>query len=107
MRVAIYMRCAHPDKDQFDVQRKRCLNFATQAGYEVVGIYEDFGQSGLDENRPGLRDMLAAAQTRAFERLVVDDMYRLSRNSTHLAEIVEKLASYHVSVKPVPGDSAT
>ena len=98
MKVGIYIRCASPNQAEFDEQRNRCTVFATQAGHEVVAVFEDFGKSGLDKQRPGLQAMLAAAQAGAFDALIIDQLYRLSRDDRYIWFYMDFLKNHNVSL---------
>jgi len=98
MRVSIYIRCVNPDKSEFDGQRNRCISYAAQAGHEVVSMYVDYRQSSLDDHQPALQEMLAAARAGAFDALIIDQLYRLSRAEVQLSQYLNDLNLYKISL---------
>jgi site-specific DNA recombinase len=94
MKVAIYARYSTDmqDRTSIDGQYRNCEEVAAQAGYTVVARFEDEGISGTDDSRPGYRALLAAAEARKFDGIVVDETSRLTRNPWELPRICEDLA---------------
>ena len=72
--------------DQF----RRCEEYAAAEELKVVAWYEDQGISGCRQDRPGLEQLLSAAQKRPlpFRHLLVDDASRLSRDDIDAKTIV-------------------
>src|SRR5688500_10378425 len=52
-------------------QRKRVAAHADAAGYDLLTVYEDAGASGKTTERPALAALLAAAERREFDVLIV------------------------------------
>lgn len=84
MRYAIYMRVAHgePIIDAYDriaAQRNTLMEYAKKNGLEVVEKYSDIGYSGNTMKRPGLQALLTDYAAGKFDRVLVVDMSRLTR----------------------------
>lgn len=92
MRYAIYMRVAHGEPDGFDTlvkQRDTLTAYAKDKGIEVVGRYWDIGVPAHDMSRPGLKGLLADYAAGKFERVLVVDMSRLTRQPVAFPFIIE------------------
>ncbi len=98
MRIANYLKCAAPNREQFEAERERCLAYAAHVGHEVVAVYEDYNQSGLNANRLGLQALLTDAASGAFDAILVDQVDRLSRDWQHFATILTRLDDYKVAI---------
>src|SRR5688572_5717242 len=88
-RVALYARYSSENQREASIedQYRNCENYAKrQERWKIVERYEDKAISGsTDANgRPGYRQMLADAQAKRFEVLLVDDFSRLSRDSSEI-----------------------
>jgi site-specific DNA recombinase len=101
VNVAIYTRVSSQEQalegtslgHQLDQLTRQCQS----QGWQITGIYEDPGYSGKDGNRPGLKRMLADAQSGLFNKVLVYKMDRLARNLRLLLEIEEKLNKSGIS----------
>lgn len=73
-----------------EAQREQLVSFAIASGLELVGLFTDAGISGAkDENeRPGLREALAAITEGRADALVVSKRDRLARDMS-LAGYIE------------------
>jgi site-specific DNA recombinase len=93
VKVAIYARYStdQQDRTSIDGQVRNCVATATQNGYEVVARFQDEATSGTDDRRPGYRALLAAAERREFDGIVVDETSRLTRNPWELPRLIEEL----------------
>ena len=100
MRVAMYIRCASPTEEEYEFNRQKyqCLRYAFLHRHEVVAVYEDYGQSGLNDNRPAFQEMLAAAKLGVFDALLVQDIARLSRVSWQVGKYLDYLHECGVSL---------
>lgn len=89
MRAAIYCRVSTEDQC-LDRQVDELREFTARMKWEVAGEYSD-KLSGACRSRPGLDAMLAAAERREFDILVVWALDRVGRSTLHTLEVVEKL----------------
>src|SRR5262252_6797120 len=88
MKAAIYARYSSDNQrpESIDDQIQACQELAAARGYAVdpTHIYKDEAKSGAIRDRPGLEALLAAARTRQFQAVLVDDLSRLSRDNHYL-----------------------
>jgi putative DNA-invertase from lambdoid prophage Rac len=95
-RAAIYCRVSTDDQS-CERQERDLLEFANRAGYEVVGIWKEVA-SGSRNDRAERKKLLALAQTRAIDLVLVTELSRWGRSLTDLVGTVEFLESRGVSL---------
>jgi len=81
-RAVLYLRSSKDRSDvSIDAQRRELTALATQRGLLVVGEYTDVVESGTDENRPGLRRLVADLRQRGrgWDTVMLLDTSRLAR----------------------------
>lgn len=61
-------------------------------GWVYLRTYSDAGLSGSNTNRPALQQLLAAAEQREFDMLVVFKLDRLARNQRDFLNLLDELA---------------
>lgn len=95
MKAALYCRLSKEDdgladgaeeSESIQNQRAMLLDYARQHGYEVTRIYTDEDYSGIDRTRPDFNRMIAAAEAREFDVILVKTQSRFTRDM----ELVEK-----------------
>ena len=88
MPAAIYARYSSENqrKESIADQVAACRRFAAAHDLIVLDahVYSDHAQSGASLDRSGLNALVAAAATRAFDVLLVDDLSRLARNTMYM-----------------------
>jgi site-specific DNA recombinase len=87
VRYALYQRCStddqrHGDFTTIDVQQEVNARHVREKGGEVVAIFSDEGKSGTNLNRPGWKNLLAAAREGGFDRVCVTYTNRLGRGES-------------------------
>lgn len=95
-RAAIYCRVSTDDQS-CERQERDLLEFASRAGYDVVGIWKEVA-SGSKNDRAERKNLLALAQTRAVDLILVTELSRWGRSLTDLVGTVEFLESRGVSL---------
>ncbi|MCF8482187.1 MAG: recombinase family protein [Rhodospirillum sp.] len=103
MLVALYARHS-TDKQQGSAedQINRCAAFCRQQGYRVVEAYRDEALSGAHMlNRPGIQALLTAAIDGDFERVITEDLSRISRDQADTATFFKKLTFIGVGIETV------
>ncbi len=95
MKVAIYARstCGHGD-----VQLEHLRALAAERGWQVVAEYVDEAIGSHTLDRSGLQELLDDAEQGDFERVLVADCARLSRNPKQLLRLVHLLAQCEVKI---------
>ena len=92
MKAAIYCRLSKEDDDHdkesesIQNQKSMLIKYAFEKGYEIYNIYCDEDYSGIDRNRPDFCKMIAAADERKFDIILVKTQARFTRDM----ELVEK-----------------
>jgi putative DNA-invertase from lambdoid prophage Rac len=73
-RVAIYCRVSTGDQSCHR-QERDLLEFATRAGYDVVGVWKETG-SGIRLDRVERTAVMALAQARRIDTILVTELSR-------------------------------
>ena len=108
-RAALYLRSSKDRSDvSIDAQRRELTALASQRGLLVVGEYTDVVESGTDENRPGLRSLVADIRKsgRGWDTVLLLDTSRLARKPI-ISVMFERDAEKHsvrVVYKSVPDE---
>jgi site-specific DNA recombinase len=90
MRTACYLRYSSDLQREasIDDQLRNIENYCTRNNLSNPIVFKDQAISGARNDRPGYLEMLAAAEEKSFDILLVDDIDRLSRhNVTNLTNI--------------------
>ncbi len=86
-RVAAYARVSTEMQAEEGLSSTAQLNeireYATARSWTVVSEFVDAGISGQTLDRPGLQNMLTAAEQGAFDVVIVHELSRLSRSSVY------------------------
>jgi putative DNA-invertase from lambdoid prophage Rac len=100
-RAAIYCRVS--TADQSCARQERDLTaFAARAGYEVVGVFKETG-SGVRLDRLERKRVMALAQARAIDVVLVAELSRWGRSTLDLLHTLKELESRRVSVIALSG----
>ncbi len=94
MKAAAYVRAGAPgDRDrQLEPIRRR----AEGSGWELTDVYAD--PSGRRGNQPGFRRLLAAAEQRAVDVIIIERLDRLAGSLRELAQLFEDLRRCQVAL---------
>ena len=92
MKTAIYARTKDATTEQDRMQKQIAMCMA-RADDQEVKIYKDFG-SGTDVLRPELQRMMKDIRACKIQRVIVQDVARLSRNLLHLTELTREMQEY-------------
>ncbi len=93
------MKCATYSRYSTDMQReasiadqvRNCEKHAQREGWQIIRRYADKGISGTKTDRPQYQQMLADAQARKFDIVLVDDLSRLSRDDIETKQSIKRL----------------
>jgi len=100
-RIAIYCRVSTADqsckRQEYDL-----TTYATRAGYDVVSIFKETG-SGTKLNRVERRKVLALAQARHIDGILVTELSRWGRSTIDLLNTLGQLESWGVSLISLNG----
>jgi len=103
-RAAIYARFSDDKQNDRSIEDQvaLCRAKAERDGLKVVSVFSDRARSGASiHGRPGVADMLAAAKAGLFDRLIVEELDRLSRSQTDLPWIYDRLTFAGVDILAV------
>ena len=75
---------------------------ADRAGYEVVGVFKETG-SGVRLDRAERRKVMALAQARQIDAVLVTELSRWGRSTTDLLATLKELEAQRVSVVALNG----
>ena len=100
-RVALYCRVS--TADQSGARQERDLAaFAERSGYDVVGTFKETG-SGVKLDRAERRRVMALAQARRIDAVLVTELSRWGRSTTDLLATLKELAARRVSLITLNG----
>jgi putative DNA-invertase from lambdoid prophage Rac len=100
-RAALYCRVS--TADQSCARQERDLTaFAARAGYEVIGTFKETG-SGMRHDRAERRKIMALAQRREIDAILVTELSRWGRGTLDLLHTLQELEARRVSVIAMSG----
>ncbi len=85
-------------QEQLDAQFTPLRDIAAQRGFELTCIYSDFGISGGNSKRPGVKALLRDAKRGKFSVILVGGFDRLARSTRNLLEMVDQLDSLGIEL---------
>ncbi|HWE17072.1 MAG TPA: recombinase family protein [Hyphomicrobiaceae bacterium] len=99
MRVAIYARFSSDLQDARSItdQIAMACQHAAKQGWLVAAEFTDAAISGASmANRPGLRELIRAAEARRFDAVLTESLDRLSRDLADSAALHRQFAYWGV-----------
>ena len=93
--VGIYVRLSQEDMREgeslsIENQKKMLTDYVSQqAGWNLVGIYEDDGYSGTNFDRPGVRQLLDDAKSGKINLIFCKDLSRFGRNYIEVGQYID------------------
>jgi putative DNA-invertase from lambdoid prophage Rac len=94
--AAIYCRVS--TADQTCARQERDLKaFAKKAGYKIVGVYRETA-SGAKDDRAARKNVLALAQAREIDIILVTELTRWGRSTLDLFHTLQDLQTWDVSL---------
>ncbi|MBD8555166.1 recombinase family protein [Rhizobium sp. CFBP 8762] len=100
-RAALYCRVSTADQS-CERQERDLTAFAGRAGYGVTGIFKETG-SGAKLDRAERRKIMALAQSRQIDVILVTELSRWGRSTIDLLNTLRELESWKVSVIAMNG----
>lgn len=100
-RAAIYCRVSTADQS-CERQERDLTAFAERAGYAIAGIYKETG-SGAKLDRTERKKVMALAQARDIDLVLVTELSRWGRSTIDLLNTLRELESRKVSVVAING----
>ncbi|MEG0408545.1 MAG: recombinase family protein [Bacilli bacterium] len=106
-KVAIYIRVAHEDKAKVKEQKIRLKEYCKEKNYSIYNIYIDNGFSGRRTDRPAFRKMLGDFWDKKFNKVIVYDLSRLSRDISELSWFINLFGNKGVELESVKENLCT
>ena len=100
-RAALYCRVSTADQS-CERQERDLAAFAERAGYEVIGTYKETA-SGVRADRAERRKVMALAQRREINAVLVTELSRWGRSTTDLLATLKELEARRVSLVALSG----
>lgn len=100
-KAAIYCRVSTADQS-CERQERDLRAFAERADYQVVGVFKETG-SGAKLERTERRKVMALAQARHIDVVLVTELSRWGRSTLDLLETLRELEARRVSVVALSG----
>lgn len=93
MRAAAYVRYSSDAQREASLedQLRNVRAWCSRHGVAEPAVYSDAAISGARDDRPGYRAMLSAVTSGRYDVLLVDDLSRLSRDSTETGRLIKRL----------------
>lgn len=95
-QVAIYCRVSTDDQS-CERQERDLRAFARRAGHHIVGVFKETA-SGVKNDRIERKKVMALAQARKIEAILVTELSRWGRSTQDLVQTLDDLHSWKVSV---------
>ena len=95
-RAAIYCRVSTADQS-CERQERDLVSFAARAGYEMVGVFREIG-SGAKLDRAERKRVMALAQDRRIDLVLVTELTRWGRSTIDLMQTLQALQTWGVSL---------
>lgn len=94
--MAIYCRVSTLDQS-CERQERDLIAFAQRAGYEIEGIWKEVA-SGTKDQRPERKKVMALAQDRRIDAILVTELTRWGRSTFDLVQTLHDLQAWNVSL---------
>jgi len=94
--VAIYCRVSTLDQS-CERQERDLLAYAKRANLDVVGVWQEIG-SGVKDHRPQRKVVMALAQDRRIDAILVTELTRWGRSTFDLVQTLHDLQTWNVSL---------
>ena len=98
--AALYCRVSTVDQS-CERQERELLAYAKRAGYNVVGVWEETASGGKD-SRPERKQVMAMAQARQIEVILVSELTRWGRSMLDLVRTLQQLSLQTPSLVILP-----
>ena len=95
-RAALYCRVSTADQS-CDRQERDLIAFAERGGFEVVGVFKE-NASGAKNDRVERTKVMALAQARAVDAILVTELSRWGRSTIDLVQSLQSLQAWKVSI---------
>jgi site-specific DNA recombinase len=91
---AAYVRSAIKSFGQIEEQEELIKDYCEKNDIQIVRTYEDIAQSGLNSERPGMKQLITDAAGGQFGVVVTTSPDRIARNISVYLELVKKIKEH-------------
>src|SRR5581483_9602700 len=92
LRAVIYVRASTGEQtSSCDQQVRECADKAKQLGLKIAEVFKDDSISGSRHDRPAYQRMLAAAERKEFDTLLLWKQSRLGRDQPEVERAIRRL----------------
>ena len=91
LKIAIYARVSTKNGQDPEMQLAELREYARNRHWKIAGEYVDRGISGASDSRPELNRLMADANRRRFDVVVVWKFDRFARSVSHLLRALETI----------------
>ncbi|MFZ5596450.1 MAG: recombinase family protein [Bacillota bacterium] len=95
LRVAAYIRVSTDEQAEHGIsipaQKSRLTAYCRAQGWSIHHFFIDDGYSGKDMERPAIRQLMAQAESRLFDIVLVLKLDRLSRRQKDILHLLEDI----------------
>jgi DNA invertase Pin-like site-specific DNA recombinase len=89
LKIAIYARVSTKNGQDPEMQLRELREYIRNRRWKIAGEYVDRGISGASDSRPALNRLMADANRRRFDVVVVWKFDRFARSVSHLLRALE------------------
>lgn len=102
-RAALYARVAtnSNNAEAIETQQDKCEQYIKERSYIHAGSYVDEGASGLSLNHSALDRLRADAGAGKFDKIVVFDLSRISRNAHAVRLFMDEMQAHGITIESV------
>ncbi len=98
-RNVAYIRVANKSDDAIELQKQLLDKYAEIKNFKIDYYYIDNGYSGINFDRPGMRQMLRDIKSRKItDKIIFKDTTRLSRNQRDLLKVINEASKRNIQL---------
>lgn len=100
-KAIVYCRSATADPEsdaRLAKQKKDCLEYAREHGFDVLEVISESGYSGLDPHRKGLQKLLSLCDESEIALVITTDITRLSRDQQQVNSLIQTFTNAEVEL---------
>lgn len=102
VRAVAYVRVSSDQQAEsglsLEHQQEKCRALATVNDYELIDVIIDAAESGKTLDRPGMARVLALADAKKVDAVLVAKLDRITRSVRDLADLMDRFARRHVAL---------
>ena len=89
-KTAIYCRTTQENKKEMENQKEYLNKYCEYNGYTNYIVYEDYGYSAKNQNRPGYNKMMNDLKSGKIDKIIITSLDNLTRSLVDFDEILEE-----------------